>query len=179
VNKGTIALVGCVMGAGALWYTQQGAVASRPVAPAEDTATTATELAHSQTTRTPSPTVKAGSTATPTQQKLTLAQVQGLPRPLATPTQPRFGGGSQPAPGSAPTEPPTASETPSGQPSPTPSPSDTALPPAETPGTPTPTSTPQPPVATPTSPVNPWPIATPPTLPPYPDAGVSGKPPSE
>lgn len=185
MNKGTIVLVGCALGAGALFYLNSNADASRPVAADVTPAATATkEVAHSQTTPKPTGTSAAQSTpkatATPTPLKLTITQAKNLPRPAATtfalPGNGRSGGSYR-----APTEPPAnggPSETPTATSTPSLTASPPAGPPSESPGTPTPppTSTPLP---TPTPNPNPWPIPTPPTLPPYPDPNLAPNPPSE
>ena len=189
MNKGTIVLVGCALGAGALFYLNSNAGASRPAtAGATPSAAATKEVAHSQTTPKTTATAHASTTpkptATPTPMKLTITQAKNLPRPAGTSFALPGDGGSggsyrpptEPAGGAAaePTETPTPSPSSS---TPTPAAPQPA-PPSESPATPTPpaASTPFP---TPTLNPNPWPIPTPPTLPPYPDPQLAPKPPSE
>mgnify|MGYP000914055378 CR=1 FL=1 len=186
VNKGTIVLVGCALGAGALFYLNSSAGASRPASPdATPSATATKELAHSQTTPKPSSTAGVSTTpkatATPTPMKLTITQAKNLPRPAAT-TFALPGNGGSGGSYHAPTEPSGGASEPSETPapsSPTPSPVATLpAPPSEAPATATPVAT-STPIPTPTPNPNPWPIPTPPTLPPYPDGNLSAKAPSE
>lgn len=176
LNKGTMVLVGCALGAGGLFYMSTGAGASRPTEPVETPPAVATkELAHSAATpkasRSPSSTTTAKPAATATQQPLSLVQVRNLPRPFPT-SAPSSGGSGNFIPRSESTPTPTA-ETEDPLPTPT-----ASLTPAT--ATPVPaTSTPAPPTPIPTSTQNPWPLPVPPTLPPYPDAGTAPKPPTE
>ncbi len=168
-------LVGCVVGAGVLFYTTTGSSAARPTATPSPTAAAheTPEIAHSGKTPKPvdhetTPTVA----ASPTQVRLTLAQVRSLPRPFVPPAA--TGGSFQPPAAPAATEPPAAAETPTpAQTTPTP-----GTPPSEDPPA-TATQPPQVPTATPTAPFPWWDIPTPPPLPPHPDAGVAPNPPSE
>ncbi len=178
MNKGTIVLVGCIVGAGGLFYLQTNAGASRPVAtdPTAVAASSTPELAHSQTTpkKSTSPSVSATVatvTATPPKQ-LSLIQVKNLPRPASSGSGPGYVAPSNyPAATEVPQGPATPAETPASVPSAQPTPVVSL--PSEIPTTPTPAP------ATPAPNPNPWPIATPPTLPPYPDAGLAPIPPSE
>lgn len=185
MNKGTIVLVGCILGAGALFYMKTSAGAARPTAP--DPAATVTptkELAHSQATpratATSARSSTPGATATPTPLKLTLVQAKNLPRPIATlPAASGYpGSGGYASPGEPPAE-PVATETPSPDATLPGATTVPGSPPSEQPSTPTPLPSTPIPTPAPTQNPNPWPIPTPPTLPPYPDGGLSPNPPSE
>lgn len=185
MNKSTIVLVGCVLGAGAMFYLKTSAGAARPAAIGPAEAATATgELAHSQTapraTATSARSSTPGTAATPTPLKLTLVQAKNLPRPMAIlPAVPGYSGaGGHASPGEPPAE-PVATETPVPDATSPGTSNVPGSPPSEQPPTSTPLpSTPTPTAATTLNP-NPWPIPTPPTLPPYPDGGLSPNPPSE
>ncbi len=176
MNTGILVLVGGVVGAGVLFYTSSSGSAARPeIAPTPAPHETQ-ELAHSGKTPKASPTTTAtsetpGVTATPTPPRLTLAQVFALPRPVVPTVVVSTGAGGpswQPAP-PQPTEPnPTPTATPTHP---------VAAPPSEAPSTPTAIA--RIPTPTPTPYRDPWSVPTPPTLPPYPDAGLEPAPPSE
>lgn len=180
MNTGMLVLVGGFVGAGVLFYTSAGGNAARPAVSPSPVAHETQELAHSGKTPKASPTAAgtAAPTATPTPPRLTLAQVFSLPRPAAV-LPPTNSHGTVPGNGGYP---PQAAEPPAAPATPLPTAPVTtipppATPPSEQPGPPSATPTPPPPVTT----VHPypWPIPTPPTLPPYPDAALEPYPSSE
>jgi hypothetical protein len=177
LNKGMMVMVGCVVGAGVLFYTSTGSSAARPTgaSPTPRPERTA-EVAHSGKTVTPAqPGTTPAPSATPAQARLTLAQVRNLPRPFTPPVL--AGGGPQPSGPAQPATQPDATETPAPAETPAASTPPPGGPPSEGPPPPAVPTASAPPTTTPSVPW--WALPTPPPLPPYPDAGVAPKPPSE